>query len=371
MIKDKQGLKTGTYIFSKTGLMSGKYTFSRNKKNESSDNKESIKKETLSDSMKRIHSNDTQEEKNAKNKHKTINISNVAKDSQKETTHVKEVCTKSGRRNAGQQNNDDDVFIQKVRQAFGLDNGTVFGGNEDNNLDIIKRDVLIEMLKEGMKIYLKQKEELNSIRADFNRKAAELGKMWAKQYMSNYLSCIEEMAKQIISCQSTLKQMGLDNNQQLKNFCNYIPMDSDIAALWPERENKFAFDPKMNDFDNFGNTVHSNTDTNYDTTIPHNYDQFINNPEQFINNPFINKNPNINKNNPLTNGGIPVTFYSYDPTYNNNMIGQDQTNNNLLNNLQMMETNCPNNLLNYEDYGYQPITNSESKHISNNQNLNL
>ena len=148
-------------------------------------------------------------------------------------------------------------------------------------------------------------------------------------------------------------------------------MDPDIAALWPKREGGLALDPNMNDFDNSGNTYHLNTSTNYGTTIPHDYDQFINNPEQFINNPFMNKNPFINKNNPLTNGGIPVTFYSYDPTYNNNMTGQDQTNNNLLNNLQMLETlNRPDNSLNY-DYGNQPIINSESKTVGNYQNLNL
>ena len=91
----------------------------------------------------------------------------------------------------------------------------------------------------------------------------------------------------------------------------------------------------------------------------------------FINNPFMNKNPFINKNNPLTNGGIPVTFYSYDPSGTTNMTGQDQTNNNLLNNSKMMETNYPNNLLNYEDYGAQPIINSKSKTVGNYQNLNL
>ena len=37
----------------------------------------------------------------------------------------------------------------------------------------------------------------------------------------------------------------------------------------------------------------------------------------------------------------------------------------------MMETNYPNNLLNYEDYGDQPIINSESKTVGNYQNLNL
>ena len=379
MIKDKQGLKTGTYIFSKTGLMSGIYTFSRNKKNKSSDNKESLKKKTPSNIVKQINSKNIQEEKKyAKNRRKTINnnnegsISNVEKDSQKETTHVKEAIVKNRPRNEGQQSFDDSVIIQKVRQAFGFNNNDmVIKGNEDNNLDGIDRKDLEGMLIEGMRAYMELQKELNRIKANLDKIAYDNGKAWAQQHMINYLSCIREMANQIISCQSTLKQMKLNDDPQLKNFCNYIPMDSEIAALWPKRKGGLAFDPKNNDFDNFSNTVHSNTDTNYDTTITHNYDQFINNPEQFINNPFMNKNPFINKNNPLTNGGIPVTFYSYDPTYNTNMTGQDQTNNNLLNNSKMMETNYPNNLLNYEDYGDQPIINSESKTVGNYQNLNL